>query len=83
MPWRIAMSSCSVSAVWAAAEAGLGITARTRLNSPASVSDVGEVFGLPSMHPTSLHLLKNNTATNAAVEHLEVLVKETLGERVA
>ena len=30
-----------------------------------------------------LHLLKNNTVTNAAVEHLEVLVKETLGELLA
>ena len=35
-------------------------------------------------NPTyKLHLLKNNTVTNAAVEHLEVLVKETLGELLA
>jgi len=83
IPWRIAMSSGSVSAVWAAAEAGLGVTARTRLNAPTSVSDVGDALGLPSMSPISLFLLKSNGAVNSTADHLELLIRETLGEIIA
>jgi len=83
IPWRIAMSSGSVSAVWAAAEAGLGVTARTQLNAPTSVSDVGDALGLPSMSPVSIFLLKSNAAINLTADHLELVIREALGELIA
>jgi DNA-binding transcriptional LysR family regulator len=80
VPWRIAMSSASVSAVWAAAEAGLGITARTSLNKPSKLVDISEVFALPKIGPASLHLVKGQIATKAAAQHLELLIRDTLSE---
>lgn len=83
LPWRIVMSSASVSAVWAAAEAGLGITARTRLNTPARLVDVSETFALPKMGHASLYLLKGQSATNSAAQQLELLIRDTLSEWAA
>lgn len=83
MPWRIVMSSASVSAVWAAAEAGLGITVRTRLNTPARLVDVSETFALPKVGSASLYLLQGRIATKSAAQHLELLIRDTLGELVA
>lgn len=80
IPWRIVMSSASVSAVWAAVEAGLGMTARTRFSAPTSLLDAGGTFGLPALGPVPLYLLKRGATASTAAEHLELLVRETLGE---
>jgi DNA-binding transcriptional LysR family regulator len=83
VPWRIAMSSASVSAVWAAAEAGLGVTVRTRLNTPPTLGDIGDALALPRIGPASIYLLKGQIAAQSAAQHLELLIRDTLGEQVA
>lgn len=77
--WRVAMSSGSVSAVWAAAEAGLGVTARTRVHAPAGVMDVGGPLKLPAMKPASLYLLDGRGPPTAAAEHLSSMVRASFG----
>lgn len=79
--WRVAMSSASVSAVWAAAEAGLGVTARTRTHAPASMVDVGGRLKLPAMKATSLYLIEGGNSTSAAARHLSSMVEASFSDQ--
>jgi DNA-binding transcriptional LysR family regulator len=63
--WRVAMTSPSLSGLWAAVSAGLGLTARAELGLPADVQIVD--LGLPPLGNISivLHRRRNLRATNA------------------
>lgn len=74
-PWRIAMSSSSVSAIWAAAAAGLGVTARTALSVPPPVRPLG-ASQLPSLAPVGLFAHAADTARHPIVDYLGALVRE-------
>jgi DNA-binding transcriptional LysR family regulator len=77
-PWRIVLESSSVSAIWAAAEAGLGVTARTVIYVPDSLTTVGKLQGLPPLKDIGLFLRRANRSTTPVVEHLQHLVRETV-----
>ena len=63
--WRVAMTSPSLTGVWAAVSAGLGLTTRTELGLPADVQTIE--LGLPPLGniPITLHRRRGLRAPNA------------------
>jgi DNA-binding transcriptional LysR family regulator len=64
-PWRVAMTSPSLTGLWAAVSAGLGLTARAELGLPADVQTID--LGLPPLGniPVTLHRRRGLRAPNA------------------
>ncbi len=64
-PWRIAMTSPSLTGLWAAVSAGLGLTTRAELGLPTNVQTID--LGLPPLGniPIVLHRRRNLRASNA------------------
>jgi len=80
--WRIALSSSSVSALWAAAEAGLGVVPRTALHVPAGLKPAREAWGLPALPSTGIHLLDRGVGTPEAVDYLARVIREVVEDVV-
>jgi DNA-binding transcriptional LysR family regulator len=78
--WRIAFSSSSLRGLWAAVEAGLGITLRTAVGLPDNLCALGAAEGLPAAPklgiPLSLHDAKRTLSP--AAKRLRSIVVETL-----
>ena len=82
IPWRVAFSSASLAGVWAAVEAGLGITLRTPLCLPGGLRVLdAEAHGLPAMPTVDLQLYR--TSDTPAVNALATLVREAVAGQVA
>lgn len=67
--WRLAMTSPSLASVWAGVEAGLGITARTSLGIPASLSRLptsSGPHGLPPLRDIAVAAFLPNGRTRIA-----------------
>jgi DNA-binding transcriptional LysR family regulator len=64
-PWRVAMTSPSLTGLWAAVSAGLGLTTRAELGLPKDVQTID--LGLPPLGniPVVLHRRRNLRAPNA------------------
>jgi DNA-binding transcriptional LysR family regulator len=64
-PWRVAMTSPSLTGLWAAVSAGLGITSRAELGLPADVKTID--LGLPPLGniPITLQRRRGLRAPNA------------------
>lgn len=77
-PWRITFTSPSLSGLWAAVEAGLGVTVRTPLGVPASLSILGPASGLPHLSRVPLELHRSPAATSPAVERLCAILTDSL-----
>jgi DNA-binding transcriptional LysR family regulator len=58
LPWRVAVTSQSLAGLWAAAQAGMGVTARSGGLVPAGLVDVGGSLGLPALPPVAVQLLQ-------------------------
>lgn len=84
MAWRIAVSSPSLSGLWAAASAGLGITMRTRIGLPPGLValDLREA-GLPVLPPVPLALVRAESDQGPTVSVLADIVLGVIGERLA
>ncbi|MGY3230670.1 DNA-binding transcriptional LysR family regulator [Luteibacter sp. HA06] len=80
--WRIVLSSGSVSALWAAAEAGLGVVPRTALHVPPGLKPASEAWGLPSLPPTGIYLMDQGAAAPEAAGHLANVIREVVGDLV-
>ncbi|MET0255668.1 MAG: LysR substrate-binding domain-containing protein [Luteibacter sp.] len=80
--WRIVLASGSVSALWAAAEAGLGVVPRTTLHVPTGLVSLGETASLPALPPTGIYLLDRGTGKPDAAVHLARVVREVVGDAV-
>jgi DNA-binding transcriptional LysR family regulator len=78
--WRIALSSGSVSAVWAGAEAGLGVTARTTIHVPQSLRSLDSSQGLPSLGNVGL-FLRMGVNKSPAVQNLASFLRETVDQK--
>lgn len=79
LPWRIAFTSPSLAGLYAAVEAGLGVTPRTAEGVPARLQLLGSDCGLPGLTaPVELflHVAAENPAP--AIEHLAEALLETL-----
>jgi DNA-binding transcriptional LysR family regulator len=78
VPWRLAFTSPSLAAVWAATEAAIGISLRTPLGLPnfLRILDDGEL--LPKLSNISLGLYSNGDRTSSVKSLLETILLETL-----
>ena len=76
LAWRIACSSPSLPALWAAVAAGLGVTLRTAVGLPAGVQVLDDQAGLPPAPQPSLNLCLHHAgrSLNASMSHLRAIV---------
>lgn len=77
-PWRIAFTSSSLSGLWAAVEAGLGVTVRTALGMPDGLRVLGQGDGLPPLSTVPLLLHRAGEGRSAAVERLSAILTDRL-----
>lgn len=75
--WRLAFSSASLSGIWAAVAAGLGITIRTSAGLPAQLE---VLTGMPNLPSIDLLLHRAEAEPNAVVKQLETIILDKLGQ---
>ena len=75
LPFEIAFTTGSVPAMWAAVQAGTGVTARMDLGAPREVAEAGTRLGLPRLPSTQLSLVK---VQSGMVDVVEALAEEVL-----
>jgi DNA-binding transcriptional LysR family regulator len=81
IPWRLVFSSPSLSGLWAAAEGGLGITARTTVSLPKTLSVLDpKITGLPLLPVTPLALHRAEADPSPAVARLTDILLDTIRE---
>lgn len=78
LPWRIALTSPSVSGIWAAVAAGLGLTLRTRIGLPSHLTVVS---GLPPVPSLGYVLHSHGGEPTPATQLLTALIKTSLEEQ--
>jgi DNA-binding transcriptional LysR family regulator len=78
LPWRIAFTSPSLSGLWAAIDAGLGITVRTTANVPARLAVLDERAKLPTLPSAYLCLSSAGRILSPAAARLRDILVETL-----
>lgn len=81
-PWRITFTSPSLPGLWAAVEAGLGVTVRTPLGLPDSLAIVEPGAGLPPLGSVPLEVHRAPTAANPAVDRLHGILTGSLTEKL-
>nr|WP_283093925.1 LysR substrate-binding domain-containing protein [Pseudomonas sp. MWU12-2345] len=77
IPWRMVLTSPSVSGIWAAVSAGLGITLRTRIGLPPQLALIESLPALPTL---GYVLHQAVAAPTAAVRQLSELIQASLAE---
>lgn len=75
--WRLAFSSPSLSGIWAAVAAGLGITIRTSIGLPGKLQ---VLTGMPELPSIGLLLHRAEAEPNAVVKQLESILLDELGK---
>ena len=75
--WRIAFTSTSLSGVWAAVAAGLGVTVRTSVGMPAAVRLL-EASALPTLPHIGLSLLQSEAQLKPVAQRLREIVLEAV-----
>jgi DNA-binding transcriptional LysR family regulator len=75
--WRIAFTSTSLSGVWAAVAAGLGVTVRTPAGMPATVRML-EPSWLPPLPHIGLSLLQSEAQLKPSAQRLREIVLQAL-----
>ena len=75
IPWRVACTSPSLSGVWAAVGAGLGITVRTGVGLPPQLKVLD---GLPALPTVGLNLHRAEARPSPAVRRLEEILSTHL-----
>lgn len=76
IPWRVALDSMSLNAIWAAVGAGLGVTVRTRAGLP---SHLRVRTDLPKLPRIGLMLYHSAARRSAAIDELANIVREAVG----
>jgi hypothetical protein len=81
--WRLAFTSPSLAGLWAAAEAGFGVTLRTGIGVPKALAalETGSV-GLPSLPTMPLSLHQAEKEPTAGTTRLAEILRETIAERI-
>lgn len=75
IPWRMAFTSTTLSAVWAAVRAGLGVTLRSILGCPP---DLGPLTGLPELPDLQVCLTSLNHEPDPVSEAMLAILREEL-----
>jgi DNA-binding transcriptional LysR family regulator len=78
LPWRVTFTSPSLAGLWAAVDAGLGITLRTAASKPSHLKLLGAKQGLPPLPVTELSLHTAGRALSPATRRLKDILRETL-----
>lgn len=81
-PWRVVLTSPSLSGLWAAAQAGLGITLRTEIGVPAGCKILPAAAGLPPLPAFHLFLLRQKQSPSPAVSRLSDILAATIKEQI-
>jgi len=83
IPWRLVFTTPSLSGLWAAAEGGLGITARTTLGMPETLVALdASAAGLPGLPAMPLTLLRSEAGSPAPLARLKDILVETIEEEI-
>jgi DNA-binding transcriptional LysR family regulator len=82
VPWQIAFSSLSVHGVWAAVDAGLGITLRTATSVPRQLTIIKPRPRLPRLPKVDLFLHDGGREPSKAVSRFKQTLLETLKEHL-
>ncbi|HGM5488452.1 TPA: LysR substrate-binding domain-containing protein [Serratia fonticola] len=77
IPWRIAFTSRSLGGIWAALNAGLGVTVRTDVGLPAGLACLAPGL-LPELNPIGVVLHRAEERPQDAVQRLAQIVIERL-----
>ena len=77
LDWRVSLTSQSLSGIWAAVDAGLGITVRTAAGMPSGLKNI-ESEHLPTLPCLNLVLLHSEDLKTPAVEVLQEMLEEAL-----
>lgn len=81
IPWRLAFTSPSLTGLWAAVAAGLGVSLRTPAGLPGNVRVIdAEVPRLPALPRIALSLRAADAEPPSAVALLASILRETLAE---
>ncbi len=78
IPWRVVFVSQSLSGIWAAVQAGLGITVRTQIGMPASLRKLTHLLPAPGSVGISLKQYQTNGSSHTAQIMLAQLMEEAL-----
>ena len=76
-PWRVVFSSPSLSGLWAAVSAGLGVTVRTELAAPSGVRRLAD-RSLPALPTMAFRVEGARDVGSGAVAELRALLVDTL-----
>jgi DNA-binding transcriptional LysR family regulator len=80
--WRLSFTSPSLAGLWAATEAGLGVTLRTTIALPRSLTVLKPAHsGLPALPKVRLTLCRKKRGGAAVVNRLAEILRETIAER--
>jgi DNA-binding transcriptional LysR family regulator len=80
--WRVVLTSPSLAGLWAAAQAGLGVTIRTAIGLPPGCKVLPASAGMPPLPFLHLFLQQQKQHAAPAVERLTEILQETLREQV-
>ncbi|MEM9582382.1 MAG: LysR family transcriptional regulator [Pseudomonadota bacterium] len=78
--WRVSLTTPSLAGVWAAVEAGRGVTSRTAHLVPSTVDVVSETAGLPSTPDVEVRLMIADDAASAAQALAQTVEDVTINE---
>lgn len=78
IPWHIAFTSLSLHGIWAAVDAGLGITLRTTTGLPNQLIALDKKSGLPSLPMIDLSLHDGGRELTPAATRFKEILLETL-----
>ena len=82
IPWHVAFTSQSLAGIWAAVDAGLGVTVRTPVGVPRTLQVVdpvaGRAAGLPALPATTLWLLDALDTGSTLVAELRALLVRSI-----
>lgn len=82
IPWTIALTSPGLYGVWAAVNAGLGVTVRTPEGLLPGLEVADRRLGLPDLGNVDVSLYIASGARSPAVLNLVELLRERLGQRI-
>lgn len=81
-PWRVVLTSPSLSGLWAAAQAGLGITLRTEIGVPAGCRILPTGTGLPALPVMHFFLQQRKQPPSPALARLTDILVSTIKEQI-
>jgi DNA-binding transcriptional LysR family regulator len=80
--WRVAVTSPSLGGLWAAAQAGLGITVRTEVSMPRGLVNLGRALQLPDLPTVDLSIHQSGKSVSPVVATLKSNLLEVLRENL-